>query len=895
MKHIRPILFIIVASFLSSCMAIDSRNEMEGGRMIIHASMERVAETRTMLVDGGVQVYWDPADEIKVFFKGAAGRFVSQNTEPVPVTDFSGTINLIAGANESTNSNNLIWGLYPYRADAMSDGVTVITTLPDEQTGKAGSFAKDTHITLAQSIGLDLSFYNVCGGMRFSLTQEGIKRVTFEGNDGGIIAGKVRLAFENGIPVVEEILEGKSRITLTAPNGGTFQTGEWYYISAIPSPLHSGFKMVFYRESDSATLTSSDSRDFKRGVFGSLTEVDKGLVFEETGGDDEPDPDPSSFIQFVDPIAKFACVERFDTNHDGELSYEEAAAVTSLKGLFENWMNVTRFDEIKYFKNVTSTVEVFHDLTKLESIVIPDNITTLGRFQNCYALTSVVLPDHITSLPNQCFLRCRSLQSVDLPSALKEVQSGCFSQSAITNISLPEGISSIPVGCFTACTSLVSVDLPASIKSVEAGAFMRCSSLSAVDLPPGVETIGAEAFEDCTSFTSFSFPPALKSIERGAFKGCTGIPSISLGNDISIGESAFQECTGLTSVLLGSGVGIGDYAFSGCTGIISMVLQSGVTLGKYSFSGCSSLKTIVLPPEITVIPSYCFQNCRKLSSVVWPDALQGVGSYAFSGCDFKDNNYTIELPETVTSIGSEAFGQLRHLIIPHPSVVSILKDSFFQHFTYLYVPAHLVELYKLRSPWSNYSDTIFPLSDYPRDPFESITVDLGLSVKWASVNVGATRPEVAGSRFAWGETEPKDEYDWPTYAWGNGASNSLIKYNTNSEYGAVDDRTELGKEDDVAREVWGGSWRMPTKAEIQELYDNCSVVATFQNQAYIYCFRSKVEGYTDKFIYLPDQYYWTSSLDSDNPSFAYGWMIRLADPLVTRERCQGLVVRPVME
>ena len=94
MKHIRPILFIIVTSFLSSCMAIDSRNEMEGGRMIIHASMERVAETRTMLVDGGVQVYWDPADEIKVFFKGAAGRFVSQNTEPVPVTDFSGTINL---------------------------------------------------------------------------------------------------------------------------------------------------------------------------------------------------------------------------------------------------------------------------------------------------------------------------------------------------------------------------------------------------------------------------------------------------------------------------------------------------------------------------------------------------------------------------------------------------------------------------------------------------------------------------------------------------------------------------------------------------------------------------------------------------------------------------------
>ncbi|MCQ2319676.1 MAG: hypothetical protein MJZ90_12290 [Bacteroidales bacterium] len=98
-------------------------------------------------------------------------------------------------------------------------------------------------------------------------------------------------------------------------------------------------------------------------------------------------------------------------------------------------------------------------------------------------------------------------------------------------------------------------------------------------------------------------------------------------------------------------------------------------------------------------------------------------------------------------------------------------------------------------------------------------VDLGLpsGLLWATCNVGADSPEDYGDYFAWGETETKSDYDWDTYKWCNGSYNTLTKYNTKSSYGTVDNKTTLELSDDAARANWGGSWRMPTEAEFQEL------------------------------------------------------------------------------
>ncbi len=188
-------------------------------------------------------------------------------------------------------------------------------------------------------------------------------------------------------------------------------------------------------------------------------------------------------------------------------------------------------------------------------------------------------------------------------------------------------------------------------------------------------------------------------------------------------------------------------------------------------------------------------------------------------------------------------------------------------------------------------------------------VDLGLpsGIKWATFNVGATTPEEYGGYYAWGETEEKSNYDWSTYKWCNGSENSMTKYCTDSDNGTVDNKTVLDPEDDVAHVKWGGTWRMPTKAEQDELRNNCTWTWTIQNGVKGYKVTSKTNGnsiflpaagYRDG-TYLLDSgsngYYWLSSLNGNN---------RYADTLYFYSgysahsggiRCTGLSVRPVSE
>ena len=108
-------------------------------------------------------------------------------------------------------------------------------------------------------------------------------------------------------------------------------------------------------------------------------------------------------------------------------------------------------------------------------------------------------------------------------------------------------------------------------------------------------------------------------------------------------------------------------------------------------------------------------------------------------------------------------------------------------------------------------------------------VDLGLSVKWAACNVGASKPEEYGNYYAWGETSTKEDYSWSTYKWCNGSYDKITKYCSNSSYGRVDNKKKLELSDDVARKQWGSTWRLPTKAEFDELLSNCTWTWTTQN------------------------------------------------------------------
>ena len=190
-------------------------------------------------------------------------------------------------------------------------------------------------------------------------------------------------------------------------------------------------------------------------------------------------------------------------------------------------------------------------------------------------------------------------------------------------------------------------------------------------------------------------------------------------------------------------------------------------------------------------------------------------------------------------------------------------------------------------------------------------VDLGLpsGTLWAPCNIGASSPEEYGDYFAWGETEVKENYSWSTYKWCNGSADTQTKYNTSSSFGTVDNKTELDLEDDAAYVNWGSNWRMPSKAQFDELINSSYTTTewTTQNGVYGRKITSKTNGNS---IFLPaagyrgggslndagsDGYYWSRTLNASYPDSARGLLFDSSgiDTSSSYYRCSGHSVRPV--
>ena len=192
-------------------------------------------------------------------------------------------------------------------------------------------------------------------------------------------------------------------------------------------------------------------------------------------------------------------------------------------------------------------------------------------------------------------------------------------------------------------------------------------------------------------------------------------------------------------------------------------------------------------------------------------------------------------------------------------------------------------------------------------------VDLGLSVKWATCNVGADEPWDCGAYYSWGETKTKELYNVTTYIHCNGTIHAQTKYcniDTYGDEGFADNRTTLVAKDDVAHVSWRGKWRMPTTSEFRELVDNCTWTWTTQNGVNGMELRSNKPGYTDCSIFLPaggsligdevsnlgiSAIYWTSSLNTNFPYLAYRLYLNSNGPAILDDgyRSYGYCVRPV--
>ena len=553
-KYVAPLTRESVIRYELSCLALvalvlgacqketDKNTPPAAGKACLPEIVAEVEQAQTsqstVSVDenGTGTILWQPYDAINVFFGTKGAVYVSQNTRNAASAPFRTT-------DAELESDN-IWGLYPYDRNAACDGASVTTTLPGHQYGVPGTFADDLFITLAHSATNTLKFFNVCGGIKFSLTRSDIASVTFKGNHDEDIAGDISLTFADGAPKAT-VVNGIKEITLTPLSGSAFNKGTDYYIITLPVALSGGFTITF-------TTTSGSEAAFAY--------TDKPVSIQRSSFGRKAD---------FDTYASFVGIKTLRyTTSDGQLltlPRPDGFGAAIASHTYENGVGTITFDA---------------------------PMTTIGdyAFSGCKTLTSIDLPEGLKRIGNRAFEFCTGLTSMVIPDSVTDLGSVVFSNSGVTSVSIGgivetksmnsplgggnnlsvtvrEGVRTIGESVFSGCSFITSISLPESLTSIGRSAFYNCRGLSAVTIPAAVTEIGEHAFRECKNLTSMEIPAGITRIAPYTFQLCSGLTAVSLPDGLTeIGDYAFGNCTGLTAFTIPTSVTtIGNRAFEYCT------------------------------------------------------------------------------------------------------------------------------------------------------------------------------------------------------------------------------------------------------------------------------------------------------------------------------------------
>ena len=196
-----------------------------------------------------------------------------------------------------------------------------------------------------------------------------------------------------------------------------------------------------------------------------------------------------------------------------------------------------------------------------------NNIIGDYMFYQCEKLQSIILPNNIISIGVCAFWGCKSLATIKIPDSVASISNGAFENcESLTSINIPDKITSIRGSVFSGCTSLTQIKIPENTTSIGGGAFSGCKSLVKINIPNGVTIIDSAVFRDCESLKSITIPNEVTAIASAAFESCKSLASINIPDGVSvIGEDAFLRCESLTSITIPSSVtNISFLAFYGC-------------------------------------------------------------------------------------------------------------------------------------------------------------------------------------------------------------------------------------------------------------------------------------------------------------------------------------------
>lgn len=442
----------------------------------------------------------------------------------------------------------------------------------------------------------------------------------------------------------------------------------------------------------------------------------------------------SNNINFKDATVKQLCVANWDTDGDGELSYEEAAAIKNLKDVFYSNKEISTFDELCFFTSLTNIPEeAFKGCRNLSSIQIPEGVTTIGEsaFSCCTNLSSISIPNSVINIDSWAFSQTAWLDNkgdgIVYAGLVAYDYKGDMPEN--TTITIKEGTIGIASLAFYGKSEITSVNIPMSITNIGQGAFHGCSNLSTVNL--NCPIVG-EWFSEITSIKTVNLGEKVQAIGASAFNGCTGLMSINIPDHITqIGGKAFYHCSSLKSIRLPENLRyIHEQAFAGCSSLESVTLPQGVQgvlyINDNAFANCSSLHSINLPIGITILSQCLFMGCKNLNSIVIPESVMSIENFAFMNCK---SLTSISIPKGVTSIGESSFygcNSLTEVSINSEEPLALTINTFSnRENATLIVPHGCKAAYEAAEYWNEFKEIVEkqePFIDFADANVKSICV-----------------------------------------------------------------------------------------------------------------------------------------------------------------------------
>lgn len=342
-------------------------------------------------------------------------------------------------------------------------------------------------------------------------------------------------------------------------------------------------------------------------------------------------------------------------------------------------------------------VYTFFRCTKLKSFICPKSVTKIGgmAFSECSALETVKLPEGITSIGDRAFEYCSSLVNLNIPKGVKTVGTKAFlSCSSWTGeVDLPQ-ITVLPQQVFHHCRNLKRLTFATGITSIGEEALANCGGLGALTFDEGLTSIGQKAFY-WSSITELHLPESLKSLSYWMCQDCENLQKVTLPNSLTeIPEGAFRSCKQLTEINIPTALTtIRKTAFDECAMLKELNLSNVTTIEELAFRSCTQLTKVIFAKTLESIPVWAFGSCTSLADVTWPQNLKAISYYAF----YEAPIATLQLPETVTSIGDKAFSNnkaITRFVFPKHVGKVLSTFSGCTNLTEVVLPEDATEIYK---------------------------------------------------------------------------------------------------------------------------------------------------------------------------------------------------------